>query len=119
MSAPGVGPNSSCNITSSHLSRSFGSAAPGYSSAQATAALEDVFKQTMPSQMGFDYMGMSYQEIKAAQGVSSAVICGLSFLIVFLIMAAQYESWTLPLSVLMGTPIAALGAFAAIYVRRA
>ncbi len=95
-----------------------GAAAPGYSSAQATAALEDVFKQTMPSQMGFDYMGMSYQEIKAAQGVSPAVVFGLSFLIVFLIMAAQYESWTLPLSVLMGTPIAVLGAFVAIYFRR-
>lgn len=95
-----------------------GAAAPGYSSAQATAALEDVFKQTMPSQMGFDYMGMSYQEIKAAQGVSPAVVFGLSFLIVFLIMAAQYESWTLPLSVLMGTPIAVLGAFVAIYFRQ-
>ena len=95
-----------------------GSAAPGYSSAQATAALEDVFKQTMPSQMGFDYMGMTYQEIKAAQGVSPAVVFGLSFVIVFLIMAAQYESWTLPLSVLMGTPIAVLGAFVAIYFRR-
>jgi HAE1 family hydrophobic/amphiphilic exporter-1 len=95
-----------------------GSAARGYSSAQATAALEDVFKQTMPSQMGFDYMGMTYQEIKAAQGVSPAVVFGLSFVIVFLIMAAQYESWTLPLSVLMGTPIAVLGAFVAIYFRR-
>jgi HAE1 family hydrophobic/amphiphilic exporter-1 len=95
-----------------------GGAAPGYSSAQATAALEDVFSQTMPSQMGFDYMGMSYQEIKASQGVSPAVIFGLSFLIVFLIMAAQYESWTLPLSVLMGTPIAVLGAFVAIYFRQ-
>jgi len=46
-----------------------GSAAPGYSSEQATAALEDVFKQTMPHEMGFDYMGMSYQEQKARQGV--------------------------------------------------
>ncbi len=95
-----------------------GSAAPGYSSGQAIAALEDVFKKTMPSQMGFDYMGMSYQEIKAAQGVSPGMIFGLSFLIVFLIMAAQYESWTLPLSVLMGTPVAVLGAFIAIYFRR-
>jgi HAE1 family hydrophobic/amphiphilic exporter-1 len=95
-----------------------GSAAPGYSSAQAIAALQDVFKKTMPTQMGFDYLGMSYQEVKAAQGVSPAVVFGLSFFIVFLIMAAQYESWSLPLSVLLGVPIAVFGAFVALYLRR-
>jgi hydrophobic/amphiphilic exporter-1 (mainly G- bacteria), HAE1 family len=95
-----------------------GSAAPGYSSAQALAALEDTFHKTMPPQMGFDYMGMSYQEVKAAQGVSPMVIFGLSFLVVFLIMAAQYESWTLPFSVLLGVPIAVFGAFLAVYLRR-
>jgi hydrophobic/amphiphilic exporter-1 (mainly G- bacteria), HAE1 family len=93
------------------------STAPGYSSGQAIAALEDTFKQTMPSEMGFDYMGMSYQEKKAAQGVSPAVIFALAFFIVFLIMAAQYESWTLPLAVLLGTPIAVFGAFLALYLR--
>jgi HAE1 family hydrophobic/amphiphilic exporter-1 len=95
-----------------------GAAAPGYSSGQAIAALEDVFKKTMPTQMGFDYLGMSYQEVKAAQGVSPAAVFGLSFFVVFLIMAAQYESWTLPLSVLLGVPIAVFGAFAALYLRR-
>jgi hydrophobic/amphiphilic exporter-1 (mainly G- bacteria), HAE1 family len=95
-----------------------GSAAPGYSSGQAIAALQDVFKKTMPAEMGFDYLGMSYQEVKAAQGVSPAAVFGLSFFIVFLIMAAQYESWTLPLSVLLGVPIAVFGAFAALYLRR-
>jgi hydrophobe/amphiphile efflux-1 (HAE1) family protein len=94
-----------------------GSAAPGYSSSQAMAALEDVFKQSMSNQMGFDYMGMSYQEQKAAQGVSASAIFGMSFLIVFLIMAAQYESWTLPFSVLLGTPIAVFGAFATLWLR--
>jgi hydrophobic/amphiphilic exporter-1 (mainly G- bacteria), HAE1 family len=94
------------------------SAAPGYSSAQAMAALEDVFHKSMPSQMGFDYMGMSYQEQKAAQGVSAGTIFGLAFFVVFLIMAAQYESWTLPFSVLLGVPIAVFGAFATLYVRR-
>jgi hydrophobic/amphiphilic exporter-1 (mainly G- bacteria), HAE1 family len=93
------------------------SAAPGYSSGEAMAALEDVFNKTMPSQMGFDYMGMSYQENKAAQGVSPAAVFGMSFLIVFLIMAAQYNSWTLPFSVLLGVPIAVFGAFAALYTR--
>ena len=94
-----------------------GSSAPGYSSGQAIAAMEDVFEQSMPVQMGYDWTGMSYQEVKAAQGVSPTVIFGLSFLIVFLIMAAQYNSWTLPFSVLLGVPIAIFGAFAALYLR--
>ena len=94
------------------------SAAPGYSSGQAMAALEDVFHKTMPSQMGFDYMGMSYQEQKAAQGVSPAVVFGMALFVVFLIMAAQYESWTLPFSVLLGLPIAIFGAFLTLYWRR-
>jgi hydrophobic/amphiphilic exporter-1 (mainly G- bacteria), HAE1 family len=93
------------------------STAPGYSSGQAIAALEDTFKQTMPSEMGFDYMGMSYQEKKASQGVSPATVFAIAFFIVFLIMAAQYESWTLPLAVLLGTPIAVFGAFMALYLR--
>jgi hydrophobic/amphiphilic exporter-1 (mainly G- bacteria), HAE1 family len=93
------------------------SAAPGYSSAQVIAALEDVYKQTMPPQMGYDWSGMSYQEVKASQGVSPATIFGLAFFVVFLIMAAQYESWTLPFSVLLGVPIAVMGAFIALYLR--
>src|SRR6202789_1887126 len=64
-----------------------GNAAPGYSSDQATKALEDVFKQTMPGEMGFDYLGMSYQEQKARQGVPASVIFGFSLLFVFLILA--------------------------------
>jgi HAE1 family hydrophobic/amphiphilic exporter-1 len=96
-----------------------GSAAPGYSSDQATAALEDVFKQTMPREMGFDYMGMSYQEQKARQGVSPGVIFGFSLLFVFLILAALYESWSLPFSVLLSTPVAVFGAFAVLWLRRA
>src|SRR2546429_6069079 len=95
-----------------------GSAAPGYSSDQATAALEQVFKETMPSEMGFDYMGMSYQEQKARQGVPPSVIFGLSLLFVFLILAALYESWTLPFSVLLSTPVAVFGAFAVLWLRR-
>jgi hydrophobic/amphiphilic exporter-1 (mainly G- bacteria), HAE1 family len=94
-----------------------GSAAPGYSSAQALAALEEVFHKSMPAQMGYDWSGMSYQQQKAAEGVSPATIFGLSFLVVFLIMAAQYESWTLPFSVLLGVPIAVFGAFVALFFR--
>ncbi|MGH9537082.1 MAG: efflux RND transporter permease subunit, partial [Terriglobales bacterium] len=94
-----------------------GNAAPGYSSNQATRALEEVFAQSMPTEMGFDYLGMSYQEKKAAEGVSPALVFGLSGLFVFLILAAQYESWSLPFSVLLGVPIAMFGAFATLWVR--
>jgi len=95
-----------------------GSAAPGYSSDQATAALEDVFKQTMPSEMGFDYMGMSYQEQKSREGIPSSVVFGFSLLFVFLILAALYESWSLPFSVLLSTPVAVFGAFGVLWLRR-
>ena len=95
-----------------------GSSAPGYSSAQSMKALEEVFAQTMPPEMGYDYLGLSFQEKKAQQGVSPVAIFGLSFLFVFLILAALYESWSLPFSVLLGTPIAVLGAFAALWSRQ-
>jgi len=71
----------------------------------------------MPPQMGYDWMGMSYQEVKASQGVQPATIFALAFFVVFLIMAAQYESWTLPFSVLLGVPIAVFGAFVALFAR--
>jgi HAE1 family hydrophobic/amphiphilic exporter-1 len=95
-----------------------GSAAPGYSSEQATAALEEVFHQTMPAEMGFDYMGMSRQEQKAREGLPSWVIFGMSFVFVFLILAALYESWSLPFSVLLSTPVAVFGAFGLLWLRR-
>jgi HAE1 family hydrophobic/amphiphilic exporter-1 len=95
-----------------------GSAGPGYSSEQATAALEDVFKQTMPGEMGFDYMGMSYQEQKARQGLPASIIFAFSLLFVFLILAALYESWSLPFSVLLSTPVAVFGAFGVLWLRR-
>jgi HAE1 family hydrophobic/amphiphilic exporter-1 len=81
------------------------------------AALEEVFKETMPSQMGFDYMGMSYQEQEANKGVPTWVVFGLSLMFVFLILAALYESWSLPFSVLLSTPIAVFGAFLALWIR--
>ena len=93
------------------------SGAPGYSSGQVMTALEQVFKETMPPGMGYDYSGMSYQEQKAAQGVSPVVIFGISLLFVFLILAAQYESWSLPFSVLLSTPVAVMGAYLALNLR--
>jgi len=94
-----------------------GSAAPGYSSYQAMNALEETFRQTMPNEMGYDYLGLSYQEKKAQQGVSPTLVFGMSLLFVFLILAALYESWSLPFSVLLGTPVAVLGAFATLWLR--
>src|SRR5580698_2504073 len=93
-------------------------AAPGYSADQARAALVDVFKQTMPSEMGYDWIGMSYQEVKAEEGVPASVIFAFSLLFVFLVLAALYESWTLPFSVLLSTPVAVFGALAALWLRR-
>ena len=95
-----------------------GSAAPGYSSAQAMKALEETFAQSMPPEMGYDYMGMSYQEKKAQEGVPTWAIFGFSLLFVFLILAALYESWSLPFSVLLSTPVAIFGAFAVLWLRR-
>jgi hydrophobic/amphiphilic exporter-1 (mainly G- bacteria), HAE1 family len=91
--------------------------APGYSSGQVMAALEQVFKETMPPGLGYDYEGMSFQEQQAARGVPPVVIFSLSLLFVFLILAAQYESWSLPFSVLLSTPVAVLGAYLALNLR--
>jgi HAE1 family hydrophobic/amphiphilic exporter-1 len=114
---PNSGPEFTLRYNLYRCAQVNGGAAPGYSSGQALKALEEVFAQTMPPEMGYDYMGMSYQEKKAEEGVSSAVIFGMSLLFVFLILAAQYESWSLPFSVLLGTPIAVFGAFAFLWIR--
>jgi HAE1 family hydrophobic/amphiphilic exporter-1 len=90
--------------------------ASGYSSAQAMKAMEEVFAQTMPNEMGFAYMGMSYQEKRAQEGVSASAIFAMSLLFVFLILAAQYESWSLPFSVLLTVPVAVFGAFSGLMV---
>ncbi|HEX3987667.1 MAG TPA: multidrug efflux RND transporter permease subunit [Acidobacteriaceae bacterium] len=91
--------------------------APGYSSGQVRAALEAAFHQTMPPGMGYSYSGMSYQEERAAEGTPAWVVFSLSLLFVFLILAALYESWTLPFSVLLSTPVAILGAYLALNAR--
>jgi HAE1 family hydrophobic/amphiphilic exporter-1 len=94
-----------------------GSPAPGYSTVKAMNALEQVANQVLPKGMGYDWNALSYQQKKASTQVSPAAVFGFSLLVVFLILAAQYESWTLPFSVLLGTPIAVLGAFLALWIR--
>jgi HAE1 family hydrophobic/amphiphilic exporter-1 len=108
---PRLGPEFTLRYNEYRSAQINGSAAPGYSADQATAALEEVFKQTMPREMGFDYLGISFLEQKARQGVPPAVIFSLSLLFVFLVLAALYESWSLPFSVLLSTPVAIFGAF--------
>ena len=90
--------------------------APGYSSGQALAALEQVAAETLPREMGYEWGNMSYQEKKAAG--TGAVVFVFALLFVFLILAAQYESWSLPLSILMGMPFAVFGAFGGIWLAR-
>ena len=114
----GVGPEFTMRFNEYRSAQINGGAAPGYSADQATAALEEVFKQTMPREMGFDYSGMSFQEQKARQGVPASAIFALSLLFVFLILAALYESWSLPFSVLLGTSGAICGAFTVLWLRR-
>jgi HAE1 family hydrophobic/amphiphilic exporter-1 len=92
-------------------------AKPGYSSGQVMAALEQVFAQNMPKGMGMDYAGMSFQEHKAQQSLPAWVVYALSILFCFLILAAQYESWSLPFGVLLSTPVAIFGAYLALTLR--
>jgi HAE1 family hydrophobic/amphiphilic exporter-1 len=115
---PRIGPEYTMRFNEYRGAQIVGSAAPGYSSAQAMKALEEVFAQTMPREMGYDYKDMSFQEKLAQEGVSPAVVFAFSLLFVFLILAALYESWSLPFSVLLSTPVAVFGAFATLWLRR-
>jgi HAE1 family hydrophobic/amphiphilic exporter-1 len=93
-----------------------GGPAPGYTSVQALDALEAVAAETLPADMGYAWSNMSFQEKKASG--TAAVVFAFSLLFVFLILAAQYESWSLPMSILLGTPFAIFGAFLALYLAR-
>jgi HAE1 family hydrophobic/amphiphilic exporter-1 len=114
----GSGPEFTMRFNEYRSAQLNGAAAPGYSTNQGMKALEEVFAQTMPIEMGYDYSGMSFQEKKAQEGVSSSVIFGFSLLFVFLILAALYESWSLPFSVLLSTPVAVFGALGVLWLRR-
>src|SRR5580765_1446734 len=92
-----------------------GGPAPGYSSGQALDAVEEVLRQTLPPEFGFDYADLSYQERKASS--AAWPVFALSIVFVFLILAALYESWSLPFSVLLSVPVAVFGAFAGLFLR--
>ena len=94
-------------------------AKPGYSSKQVMKALEETFNEVIDANdgMGFEYSGMSFQEKTADEGVSPTMIYVFSLLFVFLLLAALYESWSLPISVLLALPIAICGAFCGLWLR--
>ena len=111
-----VGPQYTNRFNLYRSAEIMGGPAPGYTSAQALDALEEVAKATLPSDMGYAWSNMSYQE-KAAAGQGSSVFV-MALLFVFLILAAQYESWKLPFSVLLGTPWAVMGALLGLWIMR-
>jgi HAE1 family hydrophobic/amphiphilic exporter-1 len=111
-----VGPEFTNRFNLYRAAQVIGGAAPGYSSGQALDALEEVAKATLPAAMSYDWADLSYQERKASG--SAFGVFGLSIVFVFLILAALYESWSLPFSVLLSVPIAVFGAFAGLLLRR-
>lgn len=112
---PITGPEYTNRFNLYRAAQILGSAAPGYSSGQAMDALEEVAKETLPAEMGYDWGDLSYQE-KKASGAAGGIFA-LSLLLVFLILAALYESWALPFSVLLSVPIAVFGAFLGLQLR--
>jgi multidrug efflux pump len=93
----------------------FGSAAPGYSSGQAIARMEKIASETLPPEFSYDWSGASFQEKRS--GGTAGIAIGLAVLMVFLILAAQYDKWSLPLSVLLALPFGTFGALAAVWLR--
>jgi HAE1 family hydrophobic/amphiphilic exporter-1 len=92
-----------------------GAPAPGYSSAQAIAAMERAAARALPADYGFEWTGITYQELKA--GSVAALVFGLALVFVFLFLAAQYESWSMPFMVILAVPTALLGAVLALWLR--
>jgi HAE1 family hydrophobic/amphiphilic exporter-1 len=91
-----------------------GSPAPGYSSGQAIAAMERVAR-TLPSDFGYEWTGITYQELQAGSVAGEVFLLALTF--VFLFLAAQYESWTIPFTIILAVPLALLGALGLLWLR--
>jgi len=92
-----------------------GVARPGYSSGQAMAEMERLLEQNLPDSMGYEWSGMSYQEIEA--GNKAPIIFGMASIFAFLVLAAQYESWYIPLSIVLSVPVAVFGAVMSVFLR--
>jgi hydrophobe/amphiphile efflux-1 (HAE1) family protein len=92
-----------------------GAAAPGYSSGQAINAMEDLATEVLPDGFGYEWTGVALEEIKSAG--MAPFIYGLALAFVFLFLAAQYESWSMPMMVMLAVPLAVLGALVALFIR--
>jgi HAE1 family hydrophobic/amphiphilic exporter-1 len=108
------GPNLVTRFNLYNAAEIMGAPAPGYSSGQAMKAIEEVMK-TMPSEVGYEWSGLTLQE-KKSEG-QAPIIFGMAVLFVFLLLAAQYESWGLPFAVLLATPTVILGTMVGMLVR--
>jgi HAE1 family hydrophobic/amphiphilic exporter-1 len=111
-----VGPDYTNRFNLNRAIELTGGPAPGYTSAQVMAALEEVARESLPDGMGYEWSNMSFQEKQSAG--TGGIVFLFSLIFVFLILAAQYESWSLPFSILLGTPFAVFGAFLALYLSR-
>ena len=109
-----AGPDSLDRFNNLPAVKILGQGAPGISSGQAIAAVEEIAQQVLPAEFSYDWGGASYQEKRS--GGTSALALGMAVIMVFLILSAQYERWSLPLSVLMALPFGTFGALAAIWV---
>jgi HAE1 family hydrophobic/amphiphilic exporter-1 len=92
-----------------------GQGAPGVSSGQAMTMMENIAQAKLPTSMGYAWSGMSYQEKVA--GSATMVIFALAIIFVYLVLCAQYESWTLPLTIILSVPLALIGTVIAVYIR--
>lgn len=111
---PMSGPNFAARFNLYPAAEVMGTPAPGYSSAQALQALAEVARQ-LPREYGIEWSGLTLQQ-KKSEG-QAGLIFGMAVLFVFLLLAAQYESWTLPFAVLLSTPLVVLGTFTGLLVR--
>jgi len=109
------GPDSLDRFNNLPAVKIFGQAAPGVSSGQAIQAVENIANKVLPQEFSYDWGGVSYQEKRSAG--TSGLALGLAVVMVFLILAAQYEKWSLPLSVLLAMPFGTFGALAAVWLR--
>jgi hydrophobe/amphiphile efflux-1 (HAE1) family protein len=109
------GPDSLDRFNNLPAVKIFGQGAPGVSSGQAIARVEQIARETLPSDFSFDWGGVSFQEKRSAG--TSGLALGMAVVMVFLILAAQYEKWSLPLSVMMALPFGTFGALAAIWIK--
>ncbi len=112
---PSSGPDTLDRFNNLPAVKLFGSAAPGYSSGQAIERMEKIAGQVLPPDFTYDWSGASFQEKRS--GGTSTLALGLAAIMVFLILAAQYEKWSLPLSVMLALPFGTFGALAAVWLR--